>query len=277
MFGVLTDDRALARTGVGQVTHYLVDDVSGDRRPPMEGVYNAVACWGDSATVRDDPDRAAIDADGNRASSATDGHHWATVCPTDPLYRDEMLDRLEAVGRVGDVRLSTIGFPGDGFCRCARCNRRFEESRFEERETWRVDVITDFVSDASDRIDGDLIVTLYPDPYPGNLRERTGVDPHELAPHVDGFLVPLCGIGYETVYWVETLARGFARTLEPYDASLAVQLSTGGIDPNRLVDLARQVEPHADDVVFGTHGTDVDTVREVIRRSHEDPARVHVS
>lgn len=277
MYGVLTDDPDLARQGVGQVTHYMVDDVSGERRAPMDGVFNAVSCFGDSATVSSHPDRAAVDADGNRATRAADGHHWATVCPTDPTYRVELLDRLETVARVGDVRLSTVGFPGDDFCRCDRCVSEFEESVFTDRTAWRTSAITDFVTEAADRIDGDLLVTLYPDPYPGNLRKRTGVDPRELAPHVDGFLVPLCDIGYETMYWVETLVRGFERLLEPTGTPFTVQLSTAGIDPERLLDLTRRVTAHADHVVFGTYGADVDAVSDVIRQARETPPPVEVA
>ncbi len=62
--------------------------------------------------VRGDPSRGALSADGTRALPEVDGHHWETICPTDPDCRAELLDRIEATGDTGDVRLTTPGFPG---------------------------------------------------------------------------------------------------------------------------------------------------------------------
>lgn len=270
MYGVLTSSPELARAGIGDVAHYDAEDVSGRRRDPLDGATNAVACWGDTEAVSADPARAAVAADGTRATPDAPGHHWGTVCPTDPDYRAALLDRIEAVGGAGDVRLTTVGFPGAAFCGCDRCERRFEASDRDDREAWRADVITEFVAGASARVAGDLTVTLYPDPYPGNLRERTGLDPGALDPYADEFLVPLCGVSYDTTYWVESLARGFAAELGDLDASLALQLSAAGAGADRLLDLTRQVDPHADAVVYGTHRGDADVVREVVRRRRAD-------
>lgn len=147
----------------------------------------------------------------------------------------------------------------------------------DERVTGRTETITRFVREASERVTGDLVVTLSPDPYPANLRERAGLDPGALASHANGFLVPLCSIGYETTYWVESLARGFARELDGLDASLTVQLSGAEADTDRLVDVTCQVDPHADAVVYGTYEGDLDTVREVVRRcGASEPSSVTV-
>lgn len=271
MHGVLTSSPALVREDLGDFAHFVADDVSGRRSDPLDGAINAVACWGDTGVVRDDPERAAVAADGTRATPDAEGHHWGTVCPTDPDYRAALLDRIEAVGAAGDVRLTTVGFPGTEFCRCSRCDREFAASDYDDRVAWRTETITQFVRAASDRVAGDLVVTLYPDPYPGNLRERAGLDPESLAPLVDGFLVPLCGIGYETTYWVESLARGFGSELGGLDARLTVQLSASDADADRLVDVTRQVDPHVDRVVYGADEETVDTVREVLcqRRTAE--------
>ncbi|OWG24226.1 hypothetical protein B9D06_22080, partial [Mycobacterium tuberculosis] len=51
--------------------------------------------------------------------------------------------------------------------------------------------ITAFVADAADLIPGRVLLTLYPDPYPGHLRARSGLDLDRLAEHVDEFVVPL--------------------------------------------------------------------------------------
>ncbi|MFC7142210.1 hypothetical protein ACFQMA_20525 [Halosimplex aquaticum] len=263
MYGILTADADLAREGLGDRTYYFAERVSGTRRDPVPGVVNSVACWGDTEAVRESPDRAAVAGDGTPAAPDVEGHHWGTVCPTDPDYRAALLDRIADVGAVGDVRLTTPGFPGEDFCRCDRCERLFGESDFDERVEWRSTVITEFVADAADRADGDVIATLYPDPYPGHLQERAGLDPAALAEHVDGFLVPLCGTGYETTYWVESLARGFASAVGDLDASLSFQLSTSGTEAERLAGLARQIREFGDGVVFGIHRTDADLIRDV--------------
>jgi len=222
-------------------------------------------------------DEAAISAEGTRAAPDTEGHHWGTVCPTDPDYRENLLSRIETIGNVGDVRLTTPGFPGTEFCRCDRCERRFESSGLDNRVTWRTETITQFIQAAANRIPGDLVVTLYPDPYPGNLRDRTGLDPETLEPNVDGFLVPLCSISYETTYWVESLARGFARELEGLDVPLTIQISASEAEADRLVDVTRQIEPCTDAIVYGTNADDIDTVREVINHRQESPNRLRPS
>lgn len=266
MYGILTSNPALVREDIGDFVHYIADEVSGRCRSPVDGAINSIACWGDTEAIRNDPDRAAIAADGTRATPETDGHHWGTVCPTDPDYRTKLLDRIETVGAVGAVRLTTLGLPGAEFCRCERCDRQFATSDFDDRLTWRTETITRFVREAKNRVGGDLIATLYPDPYPGNLRERAGLDPQKLESHVDGFLVPLCSISYETTYWVESLARGFARELGGLNVPLAIQLSASDAESDRLVDVSRQIEPHADAVVYGTSEDDIATIREVIHQ-----------
>lgn len=269
MYGILTADRDLARADFGDVTHVFADSVDGTRREPLAGVANSIACWGDTATVRDEPERAAVTADGTRATPDADGHHWGTVCPTDPDYRAALLERIERVGAMGDVRLTTPGFPGASFCHCERCDREFAASDHEERDAWRTAVITDFIAAAAECVEGDLLATLYPDPYPGNLRERAGLEPSALAPLVDEFVVPLCDVGYGTTYWVESLARGFAHELEDLELDLTIQLSADGVDADRLVGLTQQLEAHADTIVYGTYPDDAETVRDVIRRVRE--------
>ncbi len=272
MYGILTDDTNLARAGVGDVTYYLTDQVSGHRQRPLEGVINSVACWGDTETVSDQPDRAAVAADGTRATPDAPGQDWGTVCPTDPRYRTALLERIAEVGAAGGVRLTTLGFPGADFCHCERCDRLFADSARDDREDWRTDVITGFVAEAANRVEGDLIATLYPDPYPGALRERAGVDPGALAPHVDGFLVPLCGAGYGTTYWVESLAKGFDSELEGLEAELTIQLSTDGVAVDRLVELTERLEAavDVDAVVYGAYGSGSEKLRDVMGRLRED-------
>jgi len=47
------------------------------------------------------------------------------------------------------------------------------------------------------------------------------------------FSFPLCSISYETTYWVESLARGFARELEGLDVPLTIQISASEAEADR--------------------------------------------
>lgn len=272
MYGIVTDDAALAPADVADVTFYVADHPHGDREEPLAEAVNSVACWGDTRLVEAEPDRAAMNEDGTRATTDLPDLHWGTVCPTDPAYREAMLDRIEEVGAVGDVRLTTVGFPDPSFCHCDRCESLFEASEHDDREPWRAEVVTTFVAEAAERAVGDLWVTLPPDPYPGNLRERRGIEPAALADHVDGFYVPLCSQRYETTYWVETLARGFETELEAHDVPLALHLSASDVDVDRFVELGRKIRPHGDLLVFNTARCEFDAVRSVVERLREDDA-----
>ena len=262
MYGILTGDPSVARSGVGDVTYFLAERTDGTRREPVEDTVTTVCCFGDTMTVEHDPERAAVAADGTRSTPTAEGHHWGTVCPTDPGYRAALLERLEDLG---DVRLSTCGFPGTDFCHCERCERLFRESGHDDRMAWRCDVITSFVAAASERVTGDISVTLYPDPHPGGLVERQGLSLERVVEHVDGVLVPLCG-DYGTPYWVETLASGFGRRLADCPVETTIQLSVADSSVGTLADVTRMVEPHCDTVVYGTFPGDLETVRAVIGR-----------
>ncbi len=270
MYGILTSEKALVDAFADAVVHYSTDDVSANKRPPLENVINTVACWGDTAAVRADPSLAAQTADTTRAEPETEGHHWGTVCPTNETYRTTLLERISTVGGVGALRLTTPGFPGTQFCRCESCERKFNASDIDDWQAWRARTITQFIRDVRSHCTDELYVTAYPDPYPGNLRGRTGLDPKELAALVDGFVVPLCSISYETTYWVESLARGFARELDALDIPLTVQLSASNVRVDRLVDVTRQISPYADSVIYGTTTDTAEVVREVIRQCADD-------
>ncbi len=101
-----------------------------------------------------------------------------------------------------DVRLDDVGFPRAEYCHCGICERSFEESEYEDRFEWRASVITEFVAEAADRIPGRVFHTL-PDPYPGHLYERAGIDLEAISEYVDEFVVPL----YDTAYGRPTGSR----------------------------------------------------------------------
>lgn len=133
---------------------------------------------------------------------------WAYICPSREDYREGLLEIIDdCAAENGDVRLDDIGFPRAEYCRCGVCEQRFAKSEYDDRLEWRAAVITDFLEEAVEHIPGRVYMTLYPDPYPGHLYERAGIDLEALEPFVDEFVVPLYDTAYETTYWLETIAK----------------------------------------------------------------------
>jgi hypothetical protein len=173
-----------------------------------------------------------------------------------------------------DVRLDDVGFPRQGYCRCERCRERLESSDFDAWGPWRASVITEFVEDARERVPGDLLLTLYPDPYPGHLHERSGLDLDALEPLVDEFVVPLYDTAYGTTYWLESIASAFADRL---DTPLSIELYAVEVEVENLIHAAEVADEYAGSVLFGY---DASNARAAIRRlraeqqdgvSHEPP------
>lgn len=166
-----------------------------------------MACWGNTAFVRDEPGRAAITTDGTWATPTAEGHHWGTVCPTDPDYRVALLDRIDSAVAGGAERGEPPVVHGDSFYHCDRCRAQCAASDLGGRDAWQSAVISAFVGAAADRGAYNLLVTLYPDPYLGTSAGAPVSTP-TLASSVDGSAVPLYGNRHGTTYWVESLALG---------------------------------------------------------------------
>jgi len=244
---------------------YEVKDVTGRAAEPISAATNMVSCFGDNAAVRERPDLAAVNADGDPATRERPYFDWSYVCPTQPDYRAGLLETIaDCAAANGDVRLDDVGFPREGYCRCDRCDRLFADGDHADRADWRASVIAGFVADAADRIPGRLSLTVYPDPYPGHLRERAGLDLDALAAHVDEFVVPLYDTAYGTTYWLEVIASGFADRL---DAPLAIELYAVEVEVDALVHAAEVAEAYADEVLFGY---DAGNARAAIRRLRAD-------
>ena len=109
-------------------------------------------------------------------------------------------------------------------------------------------MITDFVAEAAARVPGRTYLTLYPDPYPGHLSARAGIDVTALAPHVDEFVVPLYDTHYGTTYWLETIAKGFETLL---DTPFSVELYAVNVDVDDLVHATEVADAYGEDVLFG--------------------------
>jgi len=261
MFGVVTRNEPEVSWPEFDLACYEMKDVTGRATEPVADAVNMISCFGDNAAVEGDPALAAVDADGVPATRDQPYFDWDYVCPTHESYREGLLEMVEdAADANPDVRLDDVGFPRQGYCRCERCERRFADSEFETWERWRAAVITDFVAEARERVPGDLYLTLYPDPYPGHLDERSGLDIDALSSLVDEFVVPLYDTAYGTTYWLEVIASGFVDRL---GAPPVVELYAVEVDVDNLIHAAEVAAAYAEQVCFGY---DASNARAAIRR-----------
>ncbi|GAB3681716.1 hypothetical protein GCM10028857_06340 [Salinarchaeum chitinilyticum] len=265
MYGVVTRNEPETTWEEFDRAFYEVKDVTGRGAEPIETAVNMVSCFGDTAAVEADPSLAAVDESGTPATRDQPYFDWSYVCPTREEYRQGVLATIEDCAAVNpDVRLDDVGFPRAGYCRCETCRERFAESEHEDWASWRAAVITEFVADAASRIPGRTSLTLYPDPYPGHIYERSGLEIEAIEPHVDEFVVPLYDTAYGTTYWLEALASGFADSV---DVDLAIELYAVDVDLDALIHAAEVAEVSADAVYFGY---DASNGRAALRRMKAD-------
>lgn len=264
MYGIVTRNAEELEWSEFDQGFFEVKDVTGRQTDPQAAAVNMISCHGDSI-ASEDPEFVPVNAEGQPATRERRYFDWGYVCPTHRGYRDGLYTIIDACVDVNrDVRLDDVGFPRPEYCFCDRCTQLFEESEFDDRDRWRASVITEFVAAARERIPGQMYMTLYPDPYPGHLYERAGIDLASLETHVDEFVIPIYDMAYTTTYWLEILASGFADALtRPFSIELyAVQ-----IDPERLAHATEVAEAYAQDVYFGY---DAGTARAVVRRQQAE-------
>ena len=261
MYGVVTRDPEELSWDVFDGGFYEVKDVGGRRTDPTTEGVNMISAFGDNAVARDTPELVAEDADGNKATWERPYFDWAYVCPSVTDYRDQLLQLVEdAAAAYPDVRLDDVGFPRAEYCHCERCESAFEAADYEDYGTFRSDTITEFVAAAADRVPGRTYLTLYPDPYPGHLEERNGLDLAAVDPHVDEYVVTLYDTHYGTTYWLETIAKGFEDLLE---SPFSIELYAADVEVDNLIHAAEVAEAYATDVYFGYEAA---TARAAIRR-----------
>lgn len=265
MYGVVTRNESELAWSEFDTAFFEMKDVTGRATTPVENGVNMVSCFGDNAAVEGDPDLAPVDDTGERATRERRYFDWDYVCPTNETYRDGILEMVaDAAAANKDVRLDDVGFPRGEYCHCDRCTRLFEASGHDDRLDWRTEVITEFVAEARDLVPGRLYLTLYPDPYPGHLERRSGIDVDALAAHVDEFVVPVYDMGYTTTYWVETIASGFRDRLS---APFSVELYAIDIDLDNLADATEVAAAYGERVLFGYQAGNG---RAVVRRLRAD-------
>jgi len=265
MYGTVTRNEEELTWAEFDRAFFEMKDVTGRAVEPVAEGINMISCFGDNAAVEGDPSLAPVNADGERATRDRQYFDWDYVCPTHEQYREGLFEMIDdAVAVREDLRLDDVGFPRAEYCRCERCDRRFADSEFADRSAWRTAVITDFVAEARKHVPGDLYLTLYPDPYPGHLEERSGLDLDALAAYVEEFVVPVYDTAYGTTYWLEVIASGFADRL---DAPFSVELYAIDIDIDNLIKAARVVETYGESVFFGYESGNA---RAALRRMRAD-------
>jgi len=268
VYGVVTRHEAEVDWPAFDLGHYEVKDVSGTASEPVAGAVNTLSAFADNAAAREDPDLVPLSADGERATAERRYFDWSFVCPSHEAYREGLLEMVDdCVTAAPDVRLDDVGFPRPEYCHCDRCDAAFDASDHEDRRDWRADVVTRFVRDVRERVPGDLSLAVHPDPYPGHLRERAGIDLDALAPLLDRVVVPLYDTAYGTTYWLESLAKGFESRLAGGEVRLAVELYAVDVDVDALVRATEVAEAYADDVFFGY---DASNATAALRRMRAD-------
>jgi len=245
---------------------YEVKDAAGQPNEPVSGGVNTLSCFGDTAAAAGDPSLVPVSESGERATREQSYFDWSYVCPTRDAYREGLLETIEdCAARSSDVRLDDVGFPRAEYCHCESCEARFAASDHDDRGGWRASVITRFIADAADRVPGRTYLAVHPDPYPGRLRARSGIDLGAVAPYVEEVVVPLYDTAYDTTYWLESLAAGFAARLEETagDLDLGVELYAMNVDVEDLLRATNVVDADADAVYFGYESG---TARAALRR-----------
>lgn len=265
MYGVVTRNAEEVTWSEFDVGFYEVKDVTGRVTDPISGAVNMVSCFGDSAAAESNPELVPVNDAGDRATRELPYFDWSYVCPSRSEYADEVLDVIAAcAGENAAVRLDDVGFPREAYCRCDTCEARFEDSGESDWWEWRASVIKEFVADAVDLIPGRVYFTLYPDPYPGHLYRRAGIDIDAIASLVDEFVVPLYDMAYETTYWLEVIASGFQ---DAVSIPFSIELYAVNVDVDKLVHATEVADEYAEDVYFGY---DAASARAVVRRLRAD-------
>lgn len=272
MYGVVTRNRDELTWPEFDRGFFETKDVTGRRSDPTPDGVNMISCFGDNAAADADPSLVPVNQDGEPATREQPYFDWSYICPTREPYVEALFELIdECVATNPSVRLDDVGFPRAEYCYCSECQDRFDASRYTDREAWRASVISGFVERAAERISGRTYFTLYPDPYPGHLYQRAGIDLATIDEYVDEFVVPIYDMAYSTTYWLEAIASGFVdRLASPF----SIELYAVNVEIDALAHATEVASEYADAVYFGY---DAGNARAVIRRleAEDNPGVTH--
>lgn len=198
--------------------YYEVKGVTGVWHQPPSGAIPMVSIFGDNQVSRQHPAWVQVGPGGERAQRESRYFDWDALCPSWPEVFEGGLAWVDrAVRESGQplVRLDDVTYAREGFCQCRLCEEAGQQ-RGLSREQYRMERIVQFIQEAY-KITPHLQMTLFPDPFPGHLERRFGIDLNRLATYIEAFIVPIYDLHYATTYWLEVLAEAFLERLQrPY-------------------------------------------------------------
>lgn len=239
---------------------YEVKDVGGAWHPTLSGAIPMVSCFGDNRVAKVHPDWVQIGPDGMRGVRSERYFDWDTLCPTRPEVRSLALDWIrQATSDDGlGIRLDDVTYARDGFCQCPICMQSIKVQGLTF-EAHRATILSQFVDEVRRFGSSPLYFTLFPDPYPGHLEQRFGLDLKALDALVDTYVVPIYDLAYATTYWVEVLASAFReRVAKP----LFIELYGLSIPEEKLQKAALVAGTYADGIVIA-YDTDLAKLKRI--------------
>ncbi|CAB3394007.1 hypothetical protein [Kyrpidia spormannii] len=260
VFGVVT--RYADHVGQFRPAFWEVKDVGGAHREPVAGSIPMVSCFADNRVAKAHPEWVQVGPGGQRATRDQPYFDWDCLCPSRPeveaLALEWVRDAAAQSGPEG-FRLDDVTFAREGYCQCAACEAGRRKAGLD-LETYRMARLADFVARARSSVAGKLYFTLFPDPYPGHLERRFGIDVDRMKQWVDVFVVPIYDLAYTTTYWLEVLAQGFQDRLGGHPWYL--ELYGLGVEEAKLVKASRVGASYADGVLIA-YENDLDKLRRI--------------
>lgn len=245
-----------------ELAYYEVKDVSGIWHDPVVGAVPMVSVFGDNRLRESHPEWVQVGPNAERAERTLSYFDWDAICPSHPGVRQAALAWIRKAVRLSGMdrlRLDDANFAREGFCHCAVCER--EKAATEMFDDYRLRRITAFVEEVR-TIVPNIDMTLFPDPLPGHLEHRFGVDVERLSSVVDRFVIPIYDLHYATTYWLEVLAQGFQERLS---RPFLVELYALGVDEKALSHAAEVALHYADGVIFA-YGNNREMLGRIIGR-----------
>lgn len=272
----MSEVRAKARR-LGVVTRYKahaaafspafweVKDVGGAWVDQPAGAIPMVSCFGDNRLGKAHPEWIQIDREGTPATPASRYFDWTAICPSHEavrqLARDWVRRALEKSAGP-DLRLDDVSFARQGYCYCPACVAGMTATGLDW-SGYRQQTLTNFVAEVRQMVPGSLYLTLYPDPYPGHLEDRFGLNVDRLRDLVDAFITPIYDLTYSTTYWVEDIAHGFSDRL----GGSRWMIELYGLDvPEAAVGRALDVAAFYADSVLIAYDRDLDKLKRLEAR-----------